>query len=146
MPNPLIPQGSLNRVRGSVTFASFPNLNVTASYLGKEGISLHKNTDVTTQLPQMTGLVNSPEPYVTVLVTIHLIRSQALAKQYEDQQALNSVLGEARIVGDSSAMDDWQILNASILNVQEMKLDGTDASYVVSIGGYLPQNSALWDF
>lgn len=38
--NPLIPQGTLNRVRASVVWPSFPNLNVTASYLGRMGIRL----------------------------------------------------------------------------------------------------------
>ena len=40
--NPLIDQGVLNRIRGSVQWADFPGLNVTAPFLDREGINLRK--------------------------------------------------------------------------------------------------------
>ena len=38
--NPLVDQGTLNRIRASVEFTDFPELNVTSSYLAKAGISM----------------------------------------------------------------------------------------------------------
>ena len=45
--NPLVPQGLLNRVRGSVVFPAFSTLNVTAPYLAADGISLDIDEDGT---------------------------------------------------------------------------------------------------
>lgn len=145
MPNPNIAQGSLNRVRASVTIPNFPNLNVTASFLGSEAISLAKNGEITTQIRTLTGMVNSPEPYVPVVMTIHLVRSQALAQRYEEQQQTNSVLGDIYCTPDASTLSDYTVLNASILSVQEQRFNGTDAGYVITLGGYQQLNSSLWD-
>lgn len=145
MPNPLIAQGSLNRVRASVTIPSFPTLNVTASYLGSEGISMAKNGEITTQIRTLTGLVNSPEPYVPVLLTIHLLRSQNLAQLYEIQMQDNSVLGDLYVTPDSSALNDYTIFNGSIVGVQEQRFNGTDAGYTITIGGYQAINNSLFN-
>lgn len=145
MPNPLIGQGALNRVRGSVTIPNFPNLNITASYLGQEGISLAKNGEITHQIPTLTGLVNSPVPYVPVQLTVHLLRSQNLAQSYESQAQDNSILGDIYCTPDSSALQDISVLNASIVSVAEQKFNGTDPGYVVTIGGYQPQNNSLFN-
>lgn len=145
MPNPLIAQGSLNRVRASITIPDFPQLNVTAPYLGAEGISLAKNGEITTQIRTMTGLVNSPEPYVPVVMTVHLLRSQNLAQLYESQMQDNSVLGDLYCTPDSSALKDITIFNSSILGVQEQRLNGTDPGYVITIGGYQAINNSLFN-
>lgn len=145
MPNPLIAQGALNRVRASVTIPNFPNLNVTASYLGSEGISLAKNGEITHQIPTLTGLVNSPVPYVPVQLTIHLVRSQNLAQSYESQMQDNSVLGDLYCTPDASSLQDISIFNGAIVSVQEQKFNGTDAGYVITIGGYQPQNNSLFN-
>jgi len=145
MPNPLISQGSLNKVRASVTIPTFPNLNVTASYLGPEGISLSKNGEITHQIPTLTGMVNSPSPYIPVVLTIHLIRSQNLAQSYESQAQDNSILGDIYCTPDSSALQDISIFNASIVSVQEQKFNGTDPGYVITIGGYQSQNNSLFN-
>ena len=51
MANPLINPGNINRVRGSIVIPAHTNLNVTAAYLGKDGISVAPEGDVTTTLP-----------------------------------------------------------------------------------------------
>lgn len=59
MPNPLVPQGFLNRVRGAVSITDKPALNVTASFLAKRGISMRPDTAATDIIPTMTGTVGS---------------------------------------------------------------------------------------
>ncbi|MWU29142.1 hypothetical protein GP934_27470, partial [Escherichia coli] len=63
MPNPMIPVGTLNRVRASVKFTSHSELNVSASFLAKEGVELSFQGNITEFLPAMTGAVQSPQPY-----------------------------------------------------------------------------------
>lgn len=58
MPNPLVPQGFLNRVRGAVSITDKPALNVTASFWAK-GISMRPDTAATDIIPTMTGTVGS---------------------------------------------------------------------------------------
>ena len=77
MANPIVPQGTLNRLRGSVTIPSNTGLNITASYLGKDGISMSFDGAANTAIDTMTGIVQSPEPYQRVTVAIHLLKSQA---------------------------------------------------------------------
>lgn len=47
MPNPMIPVGTLNRVRASVKFTSHSELNVSASFLAKEGVELSFQGNIT---------------------------------------------------------------------------------------------------
>ena len=57
MPNPLIEQGSLNRIKASVVWNDNADLNVTAPYLGAAGIRLGLDGGTTVFLPTMTGAV-----------------------------------------------------------------------------------------
>jgi hypothetical protein len=80
--NPLIDQGILNRIKASVVWANFPNLNVTAPYLDKEMITLRLEGQASTQHDTATGLVQSPEPYMPVSVVIALLKTQNLSSAY----------------------------------------------------------------
>src|ERR1700742_4394296 len=95
--NPLVDQGVLNRVRGSVVWSGFPALNVTAPYLGKDGIGIAFEGDGSattgTMTGTMTGVVQSLEPYVMVTLKIGLLRTQPLADAYKKQWELNALLG-----------------------------------------------------
>ena len=84
--NPLVSQGSLNRLRASVVWPDNPTLNVTASYLGKEGVSLALDGEATTFINTLVGAVTSPEPYQMITLTIHLLKTQGLASLYKSQQ------------------------------------------------------------
>ena len=83
--NPLIQQGTLNRLRGSVVYANDATLNVTAPYLAREAISIAFEGDAGMLIPTLTGGVTSPEPYQLATITIHLVKSQALANVYKSQ-------------------------------------------------------------
>ena len=62
--NPLIDQGVLNRVKGTVVWADFPVLNVTAPFLDREGINFRVTGEASAQLPTLTGIVQSPECFL----------------------------------------------------------------------------------
>lgn len=147
MADPRVPQGNLNRLRASVIWATFPALNVTPSFLGQGGIGLSFDGDATARLPQMTGIVNSPEPFQGVTLTINLIKSQSLSQQYEEKRLTDSLMGDCTVRPDvsSGGLGPFELLNMSIANVAALSFSGAEAGYVVTLGGYYLINSDLWN-
>lgn len=142
---PLTPQGSLNRLRASVTWPGNPNLNVTQSFLGRMGIHFAWDGEATLFIPTMTGAIISLEPYQMVTLTIHLIKTVALAAAYEAQRVSNSAIGDGTIRADSVALPIYQIVNAAIMNVREQSFAGDDGDYAVTIRAYYLTNNTLWN-
>lgn len=144
MANQLVPQGFLNRVRGAVSVTDVPALNVTASYLGKDGISMRPDGPATDILPTMTGTVGSQVPYQQVTLTVHMLRTQGLAASYQQRFATDTALGEVVVTPDATTFGNFTLLNCYLINFNEMPLNGMDAGYVVTISGYLITNDNMW--
>ncbi len=145
MPNPLVAQGSLNKLRASITWSSFPALNVTASFLSKEGIRIVFQGDSVTYMPTMTGQVTSLEPYMGMECTVNLVKSQPLANLYKQQMELNALLGDGTIRPDAVPLSPYQIINASIKGVRDLDFSGEHALFAVQLGGYYLVNSSLFN-
>lgn len=144
MANPLVPQGTLNRLRGSVVIPAFPQLNITASFLGKEGISISFEGDTTTSITTMTGVVQSPEPYQMARIAAHLLKSQSLAALWEAQRLSLSLIGDVVLSTDSLTMPKYILSNCSIMNVDEIKANGDSAEFGIVISGIYSINASLW--
>lgn len=144
MGNPLVPQGFLNRVRGALSVTGVPALNVTGSYLGKDGISMRPDNAATDIIPTMTGTVGSQTPYQQVTVTVHLLKTQGLGASYQQRFATDTALGEVVITPDATTFGNFTLLNCYLLNFNELPFNGMDAGYVVTIGGYLTTNDNMW--
>lgn len=145
MPNPMIKPGVLNRVRASAKFTDYPQLNVSASYLAKEGVEITFQGNIVEPLPAMTGVVQSPQPYVLSQAKIHLLRSQALASQYKTQIELDAILGDLRLYTDSSTFGEFDLVNTAITSVGDMTFAGGDPGVVITLTGTYYVNSAMWD-
>ncbi|HEY4437689.1 MAG TPA: hypothetical protein VGN40_16185 [Lelliottia sp.] len=141
----MIPVGVLNRVRASIKFTDHSELNVSASYLAKEGVELVFQGNMTDFLPAMTGAVQSPQPYLIMQAKVHLVRSQALAAQYKSQWETNTAIGDAKIYSDSSTFGDFEVLNTAITNVQDMSFAGGQPGVAITITGTYYINSEMWD-
>lgn len=142
--NPLVPQGTLNRLLASVVWTSFPSLNVTSSYLGKQGIRLALEGESTVFIPTMTGLVTSPEPYMMFTLTLNLLKTQGLAGLYKQQMETLATIGDGTVYPDNTTLPVYQIANCAIESVRELDFSGDDAVYAVTCKGYYLVNSALW--
>lgn len=145
MANPLVTQGSLNRLRASVTWPSFPVLNVTANYLGKDGIRLMLEGESVIYINTMVGAVTSPEPYQLIRMTMHLLKTQPLASQYKAQMENNALLGNGVVRPDSLALPAYDIVNCAINSIAELNFSGADAGFAVDIRGYYLVNNSLYD-
>lgn len=149
MPDPRVPQGNLNRIKATLLWTDHPELNVTPSYLGREGLSLVFEGDATGIIPTMTGIVNSPEAFQTISVTVHLLKTQPLCVLYETQRQTSTLLGDCTLRPDvnrnSGGLGAYNLLNMSLRNINELRMNGSDEGYRVMLGGYMIINSALWD-
>ena len=144
MANQLVVQGTLNRLRGSVVYADYPELNVTAPYLAREAINLAFDGDTSQLLGTLTGAVTSPEPYTYGTVTMHLLRSQFLADLYKSQIETNTTLGSVTVIGDSDTLGDFQIENCVLMSIQELAFDGNQPGLVVRLRGVYNINALLF--
>ena len=145
MASPLIPQGTLNRLRGSVVFGSNPTLNVTAPYLAKQAISIAFEGDAGLLIPTLTGGVTSPEPYQMATITINLLKSQALSNVYKAQIEANVNVGDIAVIADSASLSDYELTNCIIKGVRDITFDGDVAGFVVTITGIYNVNGSLWN-
>jgi hypothetical protein len=145
MSNPMIPQGTINRLIASINFADNPQLNVIASFLGKEGVSFAFEGNQTLPIEALTGIVTSPEPYQMVTVTAHLLRSQALAATYLDQIRDTTVIGGFTVYSDSTVFPSLDVQNGFIKTTAAMLMNGTQADFTIELGGYILLNNALWN-
>ena len=143
--NPLVDQGVLNRIRGTVTWANFSNLNVTAPFLDKEGINLRLEGEASLQHGTMTGLVQSPEPYMPISVVISLLKTQSLSDAYKSQMEANSVLGPGTVYPDvTTGLSPYALLNMSIQSVGELLFNGTTPIFGITCRGYYIVNNNLF--
>lgn len=144
MANPLIAQGTLNRLRASVFVIASPELNVSNGYTGEAGITLALDGDATAMIPTMTGMVTSPEPYLAASITMTLLKSQGLSDVYKQRIEADALIGDVNVTTDSVTLGDYYLTNCSIASVRELNFAGKDPSYVVTIKGTYNINNDLW--
>lgn len=146
MANPLVQQGSLNRLVASVSWQQFPALNVTPPFLNREAIRLALDGNATVFLPTVTGAVTSPEPYMMVTLTINLLKTQSLSALYKAQMETNTLLGVCVVRPDvvSGGLPPYDLLNMAIEGVREQDYSGGDAGWAVTCRGYYAINADLY--
>ena len=144
MASPNINQGTLNRLRASVVFPAYPSLSVVSSFLGKRGISVTFIGKSTVMLDAMTGRVTSPEPYLGVTMTMHLLKSQYLANLYKLQQELFTLLSDCTVRPDAATLQPYYFSNCAIESTGNLDFSGADADFPVEIGATYMVNAALF--
>lgn len=95
-------------------------------------------------IPTLTGTVGSQAPYQQVTVTVHLLRTQGLSDSYKNRFATDTALGEVVITPDANTLSNFTVLNAYLVNFNELPFTGMDAGYVVTISGYILANDNMW--
>ncbi len=143
--NPGVQQGVIQRLRASVTFADFPALNVTASYLGRAGIRLGFTGNATVLIDTMTGVVQSPEPYVQFALQMHLVMSQGFADVWKRQIESNTLIGNLTVRPSSTTLSPYKLSSGTIITPSdELDFSGASAEFVVRMGGTYALNNNLW--
>ncbi len=142
--NPLIEQGTLNRVRCSIVVPSYPALNVTSPYMGASFASFDFSGPFSQLIPTGTGAVNSPEPYVEGTITVALLRTQALANAWLQQAQTLSDLGAVTIHSDTAAFPANTIYTTVIQELNPGAFDGRDPVVRLVLRGIAYMNNDLW--
>ncbi|WP_321868606.1 hypothetical protein [Paraburkholderia tropica] len=142
--NPKVAQGGLNKVMASVVFTDNADLNVTASNLGKAGVSLALQGNMAELIGTMSGTVTSPEPYVQAELVINVLRTQGVADVYKQQWEDNAVIGDLTVTPDSTTLSKFPLVNCAIMTVQELAFAGADPVMQVRIQGSYEVNNSLW--
>ena len=142
--NPLVPQGTLNKLRGSVFCVDNPQLNVTASYLADDAITLAFEGEASAYIPTMTGAVPSPNPFQVATCMMRLLKTQALSNLWKLQIETDSLIGDIVITTDAAPLNNYTLVNCTIKNVNELTFAGKDPSFVVTVQGTYYINSGLF--
>lgn len=141
MANPLISQGVLNRLLGSVVIPGVAYLSVTAPFLSKEGISIAFEGEASKLHGTMTGGVPSPEPYQFVTVTFHILKTNGLGQAYKLQFETDTTLGNVSVVTDTVALQPYDLDTCVLESVDAITLDGNQPAMAVKIRGIYRINS-----
>jgi hypothetical protein len=138
------PPGVLNRLRASVVWSDFPELNVTSGFLTTEGIRLALEGNATDLLPAMVSLVSSPAPYLSASITMSVVRSSALANLFKLQFEDTTLMGIATIWPDTDVIPVFTIHNVALESMREMAFAGMEAALVVTARGYYNVNTGFF--
>lgn len=142
--NPNVNLGSLNRVKGAVSCVDHPELNITASFLVKEGMSLSFEGETVVFLPAMTGVVLSPEPYSMVVLTLGILKTTSLGSAYKARIEQDATIGDVVVTPDSSNFPKFTINNAAIEGIEATTFNGTDPGFRIRVKGTWNTNNVLW--
>lgn len=142
--NPNLIPGNINRIRGTIIVPGNASLNVTAPYLGAEGIVVSPQTPVTTVLQGMASTVNSEEPYQIVQIRAMILKSLALSAAYINQIQQSPTIGTVTVTPDTNIMAPFTLYNAAIVNWQEISMAGRQADFAVIFSGYYNVSNDLW--
>lgn len=144
--NPMVSQGTLNRVRASVIVPAYTNLNINSSHMSTKLLTGAPDEDFTEQPETATGIVNAPNPYVRYTVTVGILRTQALAYAWLQQAEATTAIGRIVIHSDTSAFPQIRIHNASIIKIDPGAYDGRDPIVDLVLRGIKYVNNDMWNF
>jgi len=145
MASPLVAQGTLNRLRGSITFPLFPQLNITAPYMGEEGINITPEGEIVETFGTMTGTVQSPAPYQMMTVEVELLKTQSFSDLFKNQLEVLSTVGPFVVRPDASTLSNYQIQNGAIIQASPGRLNGKNVGFMVTFRGFYLVNAALFN-
>jgi hypothetical protein len=141
----LIPQGTLNRVRCSVVFSNFPNLNITSPYMSKTFARISFSGVYNNLIPTATGAVSSPEPYVMGSISVGVLRTQPLGAAFQEQALITTNVGPFTVYSDTSNFDPYYFDNGILSVLDPGPFDGTNPEVHLTLMGVYYINSTLWD-
>lgn len=143
--NPMIPQGTLNRLRGSMNVTALPQLNITAPFLGEAGITFQLEGATTEFINTMTGVVTSPQPFMMATCVVNILKTQGIAALYKARMESDARIGDFVVTPDASTLPTYVINNGAIESVKEMTFNGKDAGIAITLKGAYYINNDLWN-
>ena len=136
--------GTLNRTLVHLAFSSFPALNIGIANMGKSMAKVSFEGDFAQQAEVAVGVVPSPEPYVMGVITVGVLRTQALGAAWLSQVQSQSVLGTMLAYPDTVAFPPITLSTVVVKMLDPGAYDGTDPVIALTLRGVFYANAALW--
>lgn len=131
----------INKSLTAVIFGSYPNLLCKGSDLGEEMVEISFNGVSSTRLKGAFESILSPEFFVDASITINVLKSSDLCKQFLEQYKNSTIL-------DGSALFSFE--NGEIIKLDNLTFElgsisgsGKDATMQVTINGDVLVNQNL---
>lgn len=132
----------LNKLLSKVIFSDATQLNVSASDLGEQMISVSIEDDVVSRLRAATGTVASASIYVQLNINIHVLKTSPVFESYA-----KAILGNAIVGGTVTVYDDRGVAYTGkdvSLNLKEIpNMNGTEPAVNFIVQCNLPVNTGL---
>jgi len=136
--------GTLNRTLVHLAFSSFPALNIGIANMGKSMAKPSFEGDFVQQPEVAVGIVNSPEPYVMGVVSVGVLRTQALGAAWLAQVQSQSVLGTMLAYPDTVAFPPITLVDVAVKSFDPGAYDGNDPVIALVLRGTFYINQSLW--
>lgn len=136
--------GTLNRALTHITFASYPALNIGAQNMGRSYARIGFEGDFNHQAEVAVGVIPSPEPYVMAVVSVGVLRTQALGAAWWSQILATSTIGTMTVYPDSMAFPSITVASTVVKSFDPDALDGTDPVIKMVLRGAVFPNSNMW--
>ncbi len=146
--NPLVAQGTLNRLISSVVLHSLPALNISAYNMGKNFLSVTLDEmPFVTQIETGVGVVNSLEPYSMATVSVDLLKTQSLGNSWKVQSETTGILGNITVYPDvgSDVLGTYYFGNCAIKTLDPNAFDGKNPVFRLTIRGVYYINNNAWN-
>jgi hypothetical protein len=121
------------------------SLNVGVSNLAPGGISVTLSGKSVQNLPTLTGVTRSPQPFMLAEIRIALVKAQSIANLYKAAMEADSFLGKITIRPDTNKLNPYDYYNCSITGVESLRFDGTDPGFQIMIEGFYPTNANMFN-
>ncbi len=134
----------INKTLTKIAFNDYPSLNVNASHLSAEGISLNIDSPSTTPLDGMTQVVQSVQAYMKLSITINILKTSNLYMEWFSQVMQSCYVGSVTLYCDSKSMTELTIQNCAISSLDSIALNGTTAYVPFKVTGSIDINKSCW--
>lgn len=142
--NPFVQLGSLNKLLANVKFTTNPGLNIPAQYMSLDGLRVGFEGQAATPIDVMMGVVPSGNPYIRVTLRFGVVKSLAIANAWKQQLESAAQVGDFVVRPDVAGFAAFDFSNGFILNPEELVLNGSDASFRLSLCATYYINSSLF--
>lgn len=136
---------NINRLLSHINCIDRAYMNVGPTDLTEEGIIYNPEENAVLPLKGMTGIVNSPNPYWTVRVTVNIIKSSPAVTTWLDAVNTKAVIGKVILYSDSDSMKSIEINNCAIQKIGTVNFNGTTLGVPFEIVGSQIINQNIWD-
>jgi hypothetical protein len=138
--------GLLNKVWTSMVVVDYPELSVFSSDMGEEQITLTYEEQLTKMLNNATSRTAAPSVIIPVTIEVHIVKTNNISALYENLTDNLAKIGRVVLTSDAMNEQKQTVINCWVQSIGNRKFNATESSRVITIGGIIEKNNALFNF